>query len=131
MLSVIYPNWDFVFFLVFLLDFSANFYFVQTRTLMGLRNHYQQLDGDNFLIRFYYSQRKLRFLCLISQEVCFMIMYLHIKWLPFHAFFDVVAYVLAVPVVLKYLVFATQLPNSFKHLLRYEHDKKFLEAKQK
>ena len=107
MLSVIYPEWDFAFFLLFLLDFGANFYYVQTRTLLGLRSHTVVLQDDNFLISFYYRYNKFRFLCLISQETIFLIMYLHIKWLPFHQFFDVVAYVLALPVAVKYLVFAT------------------------
>ena len=65
----------------------------------------------------------------MSQEIIFAIMYLHIKWLPFHEFFDVVAYILAVPVAFKYLVYITQLPNSFKHLLRVEHDREFIRKK--
>mmetsp|Transcript_45186 Transcript_45186/g.32993 ORF Transcript_45186/g.32993 Transcript_45186/m.32993 type:complete len:142 (-) Transcript_45186:41-466(-) len=103
-LSGVYLNLNYVFFLCFFLDFSSHWFQFITSALMKSESHKGKNKDENFLIYIYYNNKLFFSTMVVGAEACTVFLYL-LKKVPIFA--DNVLF-LAVTAVLS-LILATKM----------------------
>ncbi|CDW79418.1 phosphatidylinositol synthase [Stylonychia lemnae] len=126
LLSVLYPSFDFFFYMCFILDFGSHWFQFMTTALSKAESHKGKNKDEIFIIDLYYNNKLFFSTLVVGSEVCIVVLYV-IGMTPFLQTFlpaQILGVILTAILSTKMLVNVFQWWGGMQRIIKYDLEHK-------